>query len=117
MPSSKPVTRLRDVVENCTRILDYTAGMTRDDYARDQRTKDAVERCLQRISEAAYKLGAYIDALYPEAPWKDARGVGNILRHGYDAISDDEVWASIREDVPALLRSAETEIRRLQAGD
>lgn len=42
--------------------------MTRDDYARDQRTKDAVERCLQRISEAAYKLGAYIDALYPEAP-------------------------------------------------
>lgn len=38
MPSSKPVTRLRDVVENCTRILDYTAGMTRDDYARDHRT-------------------------------------------------------------------------------
>ncbi len=54
MPSSRPLLRLQDVADNCGRILDYTVGMSLDGYRRDQRTRDAVERCLQRISEAAY---------------------------------------------------------------
>lgn len=115
MPSSRPLLRLQDVADNCGRILDYTAGMSLDGYRRDQRTRDAVERCLQRISEAAYKLGPSLDDRYPDVPWKDARGVGNILRHGYDSIDDAEVWESIEHDVPKLHRCALQEIARLQA--
>ena len=88
MPSSRPIDRLRDIVDNCERIERHIAGMDLEAYSRDEKIRDAVERCLQRSSEAAYKLGNYLDGLYSGARWKATRGVGNPLRHQYDKISD-----------------------------
>ena len=114
MPSSKRLDRLSDVVANCERIARHVVGMSRDAYFADEKTIDAVERCLQRISEAAYKLGSYLDDIYPDAPWKNARGVGNILRHKCDQVTEDLIWASIEEDIPRLRKSALREIARLK---
>ena len=114
MPSSKRLDRLSDVVANCERIARHVAGMSRDAYFADEKTIDAVERCLQRISEAAYKLRSYLDDIYPDTPWKNARGVGNILQHKYDQVTEDLIWASIEEDIPRLRKSALREIGRLK---
>ena len=83
-------------------------------YFADEKTIDAVERCLQRISEAAYKVGSYLDDIYPDTPWKNARGIGNILRHKCDQVTEDLIWASVEEDIPWLRKSALREIRRLK---
>ncbi len=91
--------------------------MSRDAYFTDEKTIDAVERCLQRISEAAYKLGSYLDDIYPDAPRKNARGVGNILQHKYDQVTEDLIWASIEEDIPRLRKSALREIGRLKQSE
>ena len=104
MPSSRRLDRLEDIVRNCERIVRHTAGMSREAYFADEKTIDAVERCLERISEAAVKLGPELDARYRDAPWKEARGIGNILRHKYDEVVDDLIWASIAADIPRLLR-------------
>ena len=117
MPSSKLVDRLGDVVKNCERIERHVAGMSREQYFADEKTIDAVERCLQRISEAAYKLGTYLDDLYPDAPWKEARGIGNILQHKYDEITESLIWASIEDDIPRLRKCALLEIKRLEQSD
>lgn len=114
MPSSRPVDRLREIVENCERIADYVRGMEFSGYCADPKTRDAVERCFSRISEAAYKLGSYLDDLYPEADWKGARGVGNLLRHQYDQISDADIWDGVTIDVPRLHEAALAEIARLE---
>ena len=114
MPSSRQLDRLNDIVANCDRIANHVAGMTREAYLADAKTQDAVERCLQRVSEAAYKLGGALDARYPLAPWKQVRGIGNILRHQYDHIEPADIWASIEQDVPLLRGSALLEIGRLQ---
>jgi uncharacterized protein with HEPN domain len=76
--------------------------------------RDAVERCFQRISEAAYKLGSYLDDLYPEVDWKGFRGIGNILRHQYDEIENPTIWFGIIEDLPKLHEAALAEIDRLE---
>lgn len=114
MPSDKPLERLDEVVKNCERIARHVAGMSREAYLASEKTIDAVERCLQRISEAAYRLGPHLDDLYPDAPWKDARGIGNVLRHKYHAVIDDLVWTSVVEDVPRLRASALCELERLK---
>jgi uncharacterized protein with HEPN domain len=114
LPSSKRIDRLGDILANCERIARHVAGMSRDAFFADEKTIDAVERCLQHISEAAYKLGPYLDGIYPEAPWQDARGIGNILRHKYDQVTDDLIWASIERDIPRLRKSAVQEIERLK---
>jgi uncharacterized protein with HEPN domain len=100
--------RLRDVVRNCESILEYTDGLDFDGYIRD-----AVERCFQRISEAAYKLGHSLDDRYPDADWEGARGVGNILRHQYDEIDNVNIWNAIIEDIPKLREAALQEIERI----
>jgi uncharacterized protein with HEPN domain len=117
LPSSKRLDRLNDIIDNCDRIARHVAGMSREAYFADEKTTDAVERCLQRISEAAYKLGTYIDEIYPGSPWKEARGIGNILRHKYDEVTNELIWTSIEEDVSRLRESAVKEIARLGQSD
>lgn len=89
MPSDKPARRLEDIVENVQAILRYTAGMDETTFREDQKTYDAVERCLERISEAAAKLGDQAPVLVPGQPWQEIRALGNRLRHEYDAIRED----------------------------
>jgi uncharacterized protein with HEPN domain len=114
MPSDRPIERLQDIIGNCDSILEYTAGMDLDGYMNAPKmVRDAVERCFQRISEAAYKLGDYLDALYPEADWRGFRGVGNILRHQYDEVENPTIWFGVIEDVPKIRQSALNELARL----
>ena len=73
MPSEKPARRLEDIVENAKAVLRYTAGMDLTAFEEDRKTYDAVERCLERISEGAAKLGDLATALMPEQPWQKMR--------------------------------------------
>ena len=57
LPSEKAVRRLQDIVENSRSILTYVTGMKVADFKEDRKTYDAVERCFERICEAAAKLG------------------------------------------------------------
>ena len=68
---------------------------------------DAVERCLERISEAAAKLGDQAALLVPTVPWRDIRALGNRLRHNYDEIGADRVWRIVQDDLPGLLARCE----------
>ena len=60
--------------------------MDRAGFDADRRTRDAVERCLERLSEAAAKLGAQAEELAPGPPWQAVRSFGNVLRHAYDRL-------------------------------
>jgi len=77
VPSSDPVQRFEDILENISRIEGYTAGMDADSFVNDARTYDAVERCLERISEAAKKLGIFAEEKCPGIPWPEIRALGN----------------------------------------
>ena len=55
MPSNDEGLRFRDILDNIARIRRHLAGMTFDQFVEDEKTQDAVERCLERITEAARK--------------------------------------------------------------
>ena len=57
MPSKDPVQRFEDILENINLIEEFTAGMDLTAFTQDPKTSNAAERCLERISEAAKKLG------------------------------------------------------------
>lgn len=81
---------------------------------RTQKTYDAVERCLERISEAAAKLGDLAPALVPGQPWQEIRALGNRLRHEYDIIREDRLWDIVRLDLPLLCAACEDALRQLR---
>jgi uncharacterized protein with HEPN domain len=66
-------------------IVHFVRGMNLGAFREDPKTVAAVERKLLLISEAAIRLGADADRLCPGLPWHNIRGIGNWLRHRYDA--------------------------------
>jgi uncharacterized protein with HEPN domain len=118
MPSRHdPADSLADIIENADRIEGYVAGMERADFERNGLVRDAVERCLERICEAAYRLGAQADVLIPTQSWGEIRGMENRLRHGYDRISLNVVWETGRFRLPSLEADARQALARLRAED
>lgn len=116
MPSSRPRDRLEDILDNIHWAESYIAELSPERFQEHQMAKDAVERCLTRISEAAVKLGHVMDARYPTILWARIRTLGNVLRHAYDHVDARTVWAMVVDDLPALRTACETEVRALDAG-
>lgn len=84
MPSSRASRRLQDIIDNAQAIFRYTDGMDETAFQENSLVQDAVERCLERVCEAAAKLGDMAAHLMPDQPWNKIRAFGNILRHEYD---------------------------------
>ena len=68
MPSKDPTQRFEDILENIVLIQEFTAGMDLTAFTEDLKTSNAVERCLERISEAARKLGGALRTCAPLFP-------------------------------------------------
>jgi hypothetical protein len=68
VPPDKPARRLEDIIENAPAMQRYVTGMDLAAFEKDQKTYDAVECCLERISEAAAKLGDLALSLVPGHP-------------------------------------------------
>jgi uncharacterized protein with HEPN domain len=116
LPSDKPVQRLDDILENIEWILQYTREQSFRDFARDRRTRDAVERCLLRISEAARKLEGIVDDIASDQPWSDIRSLGNVIRHEYDSVDAAVIWKIIEDDLLPLQTAVESAIAKLKQG-
>jgi uncharacterized protein with HEPN domain len=85
--------------------------MDRAAFEADSRTRDAVERCLERLSEAATKLGSHADELAPGLLWAAVRAFGNVLRHAYDQVDPGREVAT--GDLPLMAAAAEAALRHL----
>jgi uncharacterized protein with HEPN domain len=110
-----PAASLADILENLERIQGYVAGLDREKFGGDTLRRDAVERCLERICEAAFRLGEQAAELAPNQPWGDIRGLGNRLRHAYDRIDLDILWNTVRDRLPSLKADAEQALMVLKA--
>ena len=116
MPSKHdPAASFADILENLERIQDYVAGLDRETFGGDTLRRDAVERCLERICEAAFRLGEKATELAPSQPWADIRGLGNRLRHAYDRIDLDILWNTVRDRLPSLKADAQQALLGLKA--
>jgi uncharacterized protein with HEPN domain len=75
--------RLRHILDAFARIETLTAGKTFEDYGADWVTRDAIERNLERVSEASRHVPSHLKAQHGSIPWRAIAGLGNVLRHDY----------------------------------
>ena len=103
MPSERPAQRIHDILTNIASIEEYTRGLGPDTFAKNRMVVDAVERCLERIAEAARKLGSRFDEEMPEEVDLPAlRRFGSVLRHDYDVLDTRIVWNAVVDKLPPL---------------
>ena len=87
--------------------------MDKQAFLGDLKTRDAVERCLERIAEAARKLGDVYDETYPGLSLRDLRRFGSVLRHDYDSLIAPQMWQYIDNRLDSLEAMARTELAKL----
>ncbi len=102
MPFRDPDKLQRDIVGAIDYIERFTADMDFTGFSEDPKTVSAVERQLQIVSEAATRLGAEAGKKCPGIAWPEIRGIGNWLRHAYDAIELPTIWETVKNDLPPL---------------
>lgn len=116
MPSRHdPADSLHHIIENAERVARYIAGLDRQAFEQNEWARDAVERCIERICEAAIRLGHRAEELMPGQPWGDIRGMGNRLRHAYDRVDVDIVWRTAQARLPELATDARRVLTQVQA--
>jgi uncharacterized protein with HEPN domain len=101
---------LLHMLEAADRVLEYTAGVTEEQFVANQMLQDAVVRNIEIIGEAANNLlevGPEFAARYPSIPFAQIYGMGNRVAHGYFAVSTAMRWDSVQVDVPNLRQQIE----------
>ena len=76
--SREPRLYLEDMQTACRKIVHYTAGMSRQDFLRDDKTYDAVIRNLEIIGEAAKNVPEEIQKRY-QVEGRSAEGWSSAL--------------------------------------
>jgi uncharacterized protein with HEPN domain len=117
VPSKDPIQRFADILENIVLIEEFTRGMDLNSYREDLKTRNATERCLERISEAAKKLGEKAEELCPAVPWPSVRALGNFLRHEYDRVDPGRVWVLIEDDLGPLKAASQRALDQLRQAE
>jgi uncharacterized protein with HEPN domain len=110
-----PADSLHHIIENGERVARYLADLDREEFEQNEAMRDAVERCIERVCEAAYRLGERAEELMPGQPWSDIRGMGNRLRHAYDRVDVGIVWNTAQVRLPELTADARRALAHLQA--
>lgn len=110
MPSDQSLQALRDILENARLAREFTAGHDSASFAADRRSVYAVTRCLEIISEASRRLDPSVRDRYPTLPWRAIMGAGNIYRHDYDNVSEEQLWRTITQGLNELVDAVEKEI-------
>ena len=106
--------RLRHILDAIARIETLTAGKTFEDYGADWVTRDAIERNLERVSEASRHVPSHLKAQHGSIPWRAIAGLGNVLRHDYPRVKDPRVWQILSQDLGPLKAAVATMLRAVE---
>ncbi len=109
--------RLRHMLQAANAIERLAAGKTLEDFGAGPDLAAAVERYLERLSEASRHIPQELKQKHPEIDWRGVADIGNVLRHAYDQVSDRRVWEAVTDDLPPLKAAIEAMIAEVVRAD
>ena len=98
---------LVDIMRACRMVLQFTDGLGQDRFMEDAKTQSAVVHQLLVLGEAVKRLSPAFREAHRDVPWTAMAGMRDKLIHAYDEVDLDEVWRTVSEDIPAILRRLE----------
>ena len=103
MPRRSWELRISDIIEAIENALDYSAGMTFEQFIADRKTIDAEVRNFIIIGEASSHLPEEIIERHIDLPWREMRDMRNIVVHEYFGVDYMIVWETLKKNLPPLL--------------
>jgi len=94
---------LRDIFDSATAVTRYLDGVGREEFFGNPEKQDAVLRRLEIMGEAASRITLETRDLFSSIPFRNMRGMRNILAHDYGAVDMDQVWKTATNDMQSLI--------------
>ncbi len=105
MSKRVPQLLVNDILDSCSKILQYTDGVSFEEFLKDSKTIDAVTRNFEIIGEAANRLPEEFKENHPSIDWHRIRGFRNRIVHDYMGIDFGIVWEVKNNYLPLLIDS------------
>lgn len=103
----KDAARLWDMLDAARAAVEFTDGLRYEHFVADRKTRNAVERNLEIVGEAARCVSVSVRENCPDIPWKSMIGFRNVLAHEYGDIRYEIVWSVVQQKLPPLIRQLE----------
>ena len=95
--------RVDDILAAIAKIQRYAGGLSREAFAKDEKTIDAILRNLSIIGEATGHIPPDVQARAPAIPWAKMRGMRHHIVHDYPHVDTMIVWVTITDDLPPVV--------------
>ncbi len=93
-------------------VVEFREDMSKKSFLEDAKTQAAILHQLLILGEAAKRVSPGFRERHQEIPWKMIAGRRDKLIHEYDNVDLDEVWKTVRSDIPRLISQLEALIPR-----
>lgn len=103
----KDSARLWDMLDSARAITEFIEGREYEDFLDDRKLRNAVERNLEIIGEAARNVSAEARMEYPNIPWSSIIGLRNVIAHEYGEIQYEKIWIVCTIRLPILIGQIE----------
>jgi uncharacterized protein with HEPN domain len=105
---------LEDIVEYGSKIAQYTARMSLEEFCGNDLVFDAVVRNVELLGGAAKQLPGEVTASMPEAAWSRAVAFGDVIARRSVRLDPRIVWDLVQTKIPELVRSSSATLARLK---
>jgi uncharacterized protein with HEPN domain len=100
---------LQDIVDWGERAVRHAASMTREQFISDEKSQDAVSKCISNVGEAANKAlksDPTIKEQFPEFEVEKAYAARNVISHDCYALDAAVLWATVKQSIQKFVTDA-----------
>ena len=94
-----PLAYLRLMLDSFRKVVDFTGGMSYENFLKDEKTQSATIMQMEIIGQLVKKVSPEIKKEIDIA-WKEMSGMRDIIAHEYFDLDLPIVWDTATKDVP-----------------
>lgn len=102
MISNKDLDALEDIIYCINLIYKYSEELSKEDFYNSQEKQDLLVHRLEILGEASKRLSKDITDVFTDIPWKQIKGMRDVLVHQYDDIMLEIVWETVQNRIPEI---------------
>jgi uncharacterized protein with HEPN domain len=109
---------LVDVIEWSERCARHLKGVTREQFLEDEKTRDAVTKCVEVVGTAAkgvMETSPSLQREHPDIELQRAYAARIRLAHGYRGIDPQVLWMTATRSIPATAAAARRALEGLRS--